>query len=50
MFPIINIIKVNEVFQYLYRPPQKGTFNDEEVDKIVGENCKRLLLKEAAKA
>jgi len=33
----------------LYGPPQKGTFNDEEVDKIVGEDCKRLSLKEAAK-
>jgi hypothetical protein len=46
----IDIIKANKVLQHLYGPPQKGTFNDKEVDKMVGEDYKRLSLKEAAKA
>ena len=46
----MDIIEVNKVLWYSYGPPQKGTFDDEEVDKIVEEDCKRLSLKEAAKA
>ena len=46
----MNIIKANKVLQHSYRPPLKGTFNNKEVDKIVGETYKRILLKEAAKA
>ena len=46
----IDIIKANEVLWYSYGPPQKGTFNDEEVDEMVREDCERLSLKEAAKA
>ena len=46
----MDIIKANKVFWYLYRLPLKGIFDNEEVDKMVGEACKRILLKEATKA
>ena len=46
----MDIIKANKVLQYAYRPPLKGTFNNKEVDNLVGEPCKRVSLKEAAKA
>jgi hypothetical protein len=46
----MDIIKANKVLWYSYGPPQKGTFNNEEVDEVVGEDYKRLSLKEAAKA
>ena len=34
----------------MYGLPQKGTFDNKEVDEIIGEDYKRLLLKEAVKA
>ena len=46
----MDIIEANKVLQYAYRPPPKGTFNNKEVDNLVGEPCKRVFLKEAAKA
>ena len=46
----MDIIEANEVLRHSYGPPQKGTFDDEEVDEMVGEDCERLSLKEAAKA
>ena len=46
----MDIIKVNKVLQYAYRLPLKGTFNNKEVDNLVGEPCERVSLKEAAKA
>ena len=46
----MSIIKVNKVLQHLYRPPPKGTFNNEEVDELVEEPYKRIPLKKAAKA
>ena len=46
----MNIIKANEVLWHAYGPPLKGTFNNKEVDDLVGEPCKRVSLKEAAKA
>jgi len=46
----MSIIKVNEVIWYLYGPPPKGIFDNKEVDKLVGESCERVPLKEAAKA
>ena len=46
----MDIIKANEVLQYLYRPPLKGIFDNKEVDELVGEACKRMLLKEVTKA
>ena len=46
----MDIIKANEVLQHAYRPPPKGTFNNEEVDELVGEPCRRISLKEVAKA
>jgi len=46
----MDIIKANEVLWHIYRPPLKGIFNDKEVDNLVGEPCKRVSLKEAAKA
>jgi len=46
----MDIIKVNKVLRHLYGPLLKGIFNNKEVDKIVKENCKRLLLKEVTKA
>jgi len=45
----MDIIKANKVLRHSYRPPPKGTFDNEEVDKIVGETCERISLKEAAK-
>ena len=46
----MDIIKANEVLQHAYRLPLKGIFNNKEVDNLVGEPCKRVSLKEAAKA
>ena len=46
----MDIIKANEVLQYVYGLLLKGIFNDKEVDNLVGEPCKRVSLKEAAKA
>ena len=46
----MDIIKANKVFRHLYEPPLKSTFNNKEVDKMVGEDCKRMSLKETAKA
>ena len=34
----------------MYGPLPKGTFNNKEVDDLVKEPCKRVSLKEAAKA
>ena len=46
----MDIIKANKVLWHLYGPLLKGTFNNEEVDKMVGEDSERMSLKEAAKA
>ena len=46
----MDITKANKDLWHLYRPPLKGIFNNKEVDKMVEEDCKRRLLKEAAKA
>jgi len=46
----MSIIKANEVLWHLYGQPLKGIFDNKEVDKLVGEPCKRVPLKEAAKA
>ena len=46
----MDIIEANEVFQYIYRPPLKGIFDNKEVDNLVGELYKRVSLKEAVKA
>ena len=46
----MDIIKVNKVLWHLYRLLLKGIFNNEEVDKMVGETYKRISLKEATKA
>ena len=46
----MSIIKANKVLRHSYRPPPKGTFNNKEVDKLVGEPYKRVPLKEAVKA
>ena len=43
-------IEANEVLRHAYRPLLKGTFDNEEVDDLVGEPCERVSLKEAAKA
>ena len=32
----MDIIRANEVFQYTYRPPLKGTFDNKKVDNLVG--------------
>ena len=45
----MDIIGANEVFQYAYGPPPKGTFNNEKVDNLVGEPYKKISLKKAAK-
>ena len=45
----MNIIEVNEVLLYAYRPLLKGTFNNKEVDNLVGESCERVSLKEMVK-
>jgi hypothetical protein len=34
----------------VYRLPPKGIFNNKKVDNLVGEPCKRVSLKEVAKA
>ena len=44
------IIEANEVLRHAYGPPPKGTFDNEEVDDLVGEPCGRVSLKGAAKA
>ena len=46
----MDIIKANEVLRHAYGPPPKGTFDNKEVDDLVGEPCERVSLKEAAKA
>jgi len=46
----MDIIKANEVLRHAYRPPPKSTFDNEEVDNLEGEPCKRVSLKEVAKA
>ena len=46
----MDSIEVNKVFQHAYGLPPKGTFDNEEVDDLVGEPCERVSLKEAAKA
>jgi len=45
----MDIIKANKGLRHSYGPPQKGTFDNKEVDEMVGEDGKRLSLKEAAK-
>ena len=45
----MDIIRANEVFRHAYRPPPKDTFDNEKVDNLVKEPCKRVSLKEAAK-
>jgi len=46
----MDIIKANEVLRHAYGPPPKGTFDNEEIDDLVGEPCERVSLKEVAKA
>ena len=46
----MSIIKASDVLWYSYGPPPKGTFDNKEVDELVGEPCERVPLKEAAKA
>ena len=46
----MNIIKVNKVLQYAYGPLPKGTFNNKEVNNLIGEFYKRVSFKEIAKA
>ena len=46
----MEIIKANKALWYLYGPLLKGTFNNKEVNKIVGEDYNKLLLKESVKA
>jgi len=46
----MDIIKANKVLRHAYGLPPKGTFDNEEVDNLVGEPCKRVSLKETAKA
>ena len=47
----MDIIKVNKYFQYKYRPPPKGIFNNKDIGKAEGEKQKaELSLKEQAKA
>ena len=46
----MDIIKANEVLRHAYKPPPKGTFDNKEVDNLVGEPCERVSLKKAAKA
>ena len=45
----MDIIKVNKFFQYAYRLPLKGIFNNKEVNNLVKKPCKRVFFKEAAK-
>ena len=46
----MNIIKANEILQYAFRLLLKGIFNNKEVDDLVREFCKKVSLKEVAKA
>ena len=46
----MDIIKANEVLWYAYGLPPKGTFNNKEVNDLVGEPCRRVSLKGVAKA
>jgi len=46
----MDIIEANKVPRHAHGPPPKGTFDDEEVNNLVGEPCKRVSLKKAAKA
>ena len=46
----MDIIKANKVLWHAYGPPLKGTFDNKEIDDLVGESCERVSLKEAAKA
>ena len=46
----MGIVKANEVLRHAYKPPPKGTFDNKEVDNLVGEPCERMSLKKAAKA
>jgi len=46
----MDIIKANKVLWHVYGLLLKGTFNNKEVDDLLGELCKRVSLKEAAKA
>ena len=46
----MDIIKVNKVLQYACGLLLKGTFNNKEVDNLVGEPYKRVSLKKVAKA
>ena len=46
----MNIIKANKVLRHACGPPLKGTFNNEELDNLVGEPCKKVSLKAAVKA
>jgi len=46
----MDIIKANKVLWYMYGPLLKGTFNNKEVDDLVGEPCERVSLKEIVKA
>ena len=46
----MDIIEANKVLRHAYRPPPKGTFNNEEVNDLVGEPCGRVSLKGVAKA
>ena len=46
----MNIIEANKVLWYAYGPPPKGTFDNKEINELVGKPCKRVSLKEAAKA
>ena len=46
----MDIIEANEVFWHAYGPPLKGTFDNEEVNNLVGEPCGRVSLKGVAKA
>ena len=43
----MSIIEANKVLRHSYGPPPKGTFDNEEVDELVGEPCERVPLKEA---
>jgi len=47
----MDIIKANECLRHLYRPPRKGSYNNEEVGVLEGEpDNQPRSFKEAAKA
>ena len=46
----MEIIKANKVLWHLYEPLLKGTFGNEEVNKIIRKVCERMLIKETIKA